>query len=149
VIPAALPEEAAMKFTLVRCTLIALILVVLVTGTSSGQNPVQDQKTKNDLRQLVLAYHNYHDTFAKAPEKPDDLGPFIENDKRLLEAMKSGQLMFLFGVKITEMTDGTSNTVLIYEKDAPTKGGFVAYGDGTVKKLSADEFKKAILAKKK
>ncbi len=138
-----------MKSALVRSPLVALVLLVLVASTTPAQNPAQDQRTKNDLKQLVLAYHNYNDSFAKAPEKPDDLAPFIENDKRLLEAMKSGQIVFIFGVSIKEMTDGASNTVLAYEKDAPTKGGIVAYGDWMVKKQSADEFKKAIIAKKK
>ena len=45
------------------------------------------------------------------------------------------------------MTQGSSNTILAYEKDAPEKGGMVAYGDVSVKKLSADAFKKAIVAK--
>lgn len=129
--------------------LLVALLMLALAGSASAQNAVQDQKTKNDLKQLVLAYHNYFDANNKAPEKPDDLGPFIENDKRLLDLMKSGQVVFLFGVKPTEMTDGTSNTVLVYEKDAPAKGGIVAYADGSVKKLSADEFKKATLAKKK
>ena len=136
-----------MRFVTARSALTAL-LALAVTGTALAQNPAADQKTKNDLKQLVLAYHNYNDSFAKAPEKPDDLSPFVEKDERLLNTMKSGALVFLFGVKITEMTHGTSNTVLIYEKDAPTKGGYVGYGDGSVKKLTAEEFKKAILAKK-
>ena len=55
----------------------------------------------------------------------------------------------MFGVTLTDMKDGTSNTVLAYEKDVPTKGGAALMGDGSVKKLSADEFKKAILAKAK
>ena len=41
------------------------------------------------------------------------------------------------------------NTVLAYEKDVPTKGGYVLMGDATVKNMTADDFKKAIVAKKK
>jgi hypothetical protein len=137
-----------MKLTNVRTLLVALLMLALV-GSTSAQNALQDQKTKNDIKQLVLAYHNHHDATTKAPAKPDDLAPYIENDKRLLDLMKSGQLVFLFGVKLTEMPEGTSNTVLVYEKDAATKGGIVGYADGSVKKLTADEFKKATLAKKK
>ena len=48
---------------------------------------------------------------------------------------------------LKDMTQGSSNTILAYEKDAPEKGGMVAHGDGSVKKLTADEFKKAIVPK--
>jgi hypothetical protein len=142
-------KGAAMKSTTGRCALLALALLALTAGNATAQNPVQDKKVAADLKQLALAYQNYNDTFGKAPLKTDDFGPFVENDKRLLETMKSGQIVFIFGVSIKELTDGASNTVIAYEKDAPTKGGYVAYGDTSVKKLTADEFKKAILAKKK
>jgi hypothetical protein len=138
-----------MKSTIVRCALLAFALLALLAGGATAQNPVQDKKTANDLKQIVISYHLYYDANTKAPQKAEDLAPFFENDKRLLELLKSGQIVFIYGVGILEMTDGTSNTVIAYEKDAPTKGGTVAYGDGSVKKLTADEFKKAILAKKK
>ena len=70
-------------------------------------------------------------------------------DKRLLGLMENKGIVFIFDVKILDMKDGTSNTILAYEKDAPTKGGAVAYGDGSVRKLTAEEFKKAIVAKAK
>ena len=52
-------------------------------------------------------------------------------------------------VDICGVDFGTSNTVLAHEKDVPTKGGWALYADGSTKKLTADEFKKATLAKKK
>jgi hypothetical protein len=127
---------------------VALGLCLALTNTTRARD-VDPKKIVNDLKQIGLAYHNYHDANAKAPTKPADLGPFIENDKRLLGMLENKDIVFVFGVKITEMTDGTSNTVLAYEKDVPTKGGAVLYGDGSVKKLTADEFKKAIIAKPK
>jgi hypothetical protein len=128
--------------------LAALGLCLALTNTTRARD-VDPKKIVNDLKQIGLAYHNYHDAFAKAPTKPDDLAKFVENDKRLLGMLENKDIVFIFGVKITEMTDGTSNTVLAYEKDAPFKGGAVLYGDGSVKKLTPDEFKKAIIAKPK
>jgi hypothetical protein len=107
-------------------------------------------KVGDYLKQLGLAYHGYLGANGgKAPAKADDLGPYVENDKKLLDALKSEDIVFIFGVRLVDMTAGSSNTVLAYEKDAPTKGGQVLYGDGSVKKLAADDFKKATLAKKK
>lgn len=122
----------------------AVALLLLSTGARA-----QDRVTANDLKQIGLAYHNYVDTNTRAPAKADDLAGDLENSKKLLDHLKSKRIEFFWGVRPVEMTEGTSNTVLAYEKDVPTKGGFALYGDGTVRKLSAEEFKKAILAKKK
>jgi|SRR6266511_3247132 len=121
-----------------------LTALLVLAGTSRAQ----DRVTANDLKQLGLAYHAYVDANTKAPPNADDLAPFFENSKKLLDHLKSKRIEFFWGVRPVEMTEGTSNTVLAYEKDAPTKGGFVLYGDGSTRKLSADEFKKATLAKK-
>lgn len=106
------------------------------------------QNVANDLKQVALAFHNHHDATGKPPQKAEDLVPYLDKNEKLINALKTGDYVFLYGVGLLQMTQGTSNTVLAYEKDTPTKGGFVAYGDGSVKKLTADDFKKAILAKK-
>jgi hypothetical protein len=80
-----------------------------------------------------------------APAKTADLAPFLE--KRALARLENKSVVFVYGVALKDMIQGTSNTILAYVKDAPEKGGQVANGDGSVKKLTADEFKKAILAK--
>jgi hypothetical protein len=128
--------------------LAALGLCLALSGTARARD-VDPKKIVNDLKQIGLAYHNYISAFNKAPSKAADLGPFVENDKRLLGLLETKDVVFIFDVGIADMKDGTSKTVLAYEKDAPTKGGAVLYGDASVKKLTADEFKKAILAKKK
>jgi len=126
-------------------------LLVLVLGASVTHAQILDKaKVGNYLKQVGLSYHNYLDANGgKAPAKAEDLAPYFENDKKLLDALKSEEIVFLYGVRLVDMTAGSSNTVLAYEKDAPTKGGQVLYGDGSVKKLAADDFKKATLAKKK
>jgi hypothetical protein len=128
--------------------IVMLVILVLTAGFVHAQVD-KDKVNANDLKQIGLAYHNFHDSTGKAPAKAEDLAPHLENNKRLLDHLKTERIVFLYGVRLTEMTAGTSNTVLAYEKDAPKSGGQVLYGDGVVKKLTADEFKKATLAKKK
>jgi hypothetical protein len=100
----------------------------------------------NDLKEILLAYHNFADkNKGSAPTKAADLAPLLE--KRALGRLEDKSVVFVYGVTLKDMTDGSSNTILAYEKDAPEKGGMVAYGDGSVKKLTADQFKKAIVAK--
>ena len=104
--------------------------------------------TANDLKQIGLAYHNHIDSTTKPPQKAEDLAPYFENSKKLLDHLKTKRIEFYYGVGLLQMTEGSSNTVLAYEKDTPEKGGLVLFGDGSVRKLSADEFKKAPKAKK-
>lgn len=135
--------------TRVFLSVFAALGVCLALTGGAGARPVDPKRITNDLKQIGLAYHNHFAAFKKAPAKAADLGPFIENDKRLLGLLDDKDIVFIFGVGILDMKDGTSNTILAYEKDVPTKGGVVLYGDGSVRKLTDDAFKKAILAKPK
>jgi hypothetical protein len=122
----------------------AFVLFAPAAGAAPG-----DARTTNDLKQIGLAYHNCIDATNKAPAKAEDLAPYFENDKRLLGLLKNEDIVFFYNVTIAQMTAGTSNTVLAYVKDVPEKGGLVLMGDASVKKMSADEFKKATLAGKR
>jgi hypothetical protein len=123
-----------------------------------------DKVTANDMKMIGLAYHVYSDTAGKSPAKAEDLEKYLGDDprkaRRLLEMIKpappddggheSEKVKFIFNVGIRDMLDdGLANTVIAYETAITKNGGLVLYGDGSVKKLSADDFKKAILAKPK
>jgi hypothetical protein len=110
---------------------------------------VAAKPTDNDLKRIVLAYHNHLDAARKAPARAEDLAPFFENDTRLLAMLKNEDIVFFYNVGITQMTAGTSNTVLAYVKDVPAKGGLVGMADGSVRTMSAEEFAKATLAGKR
>lgn len=125
------------------------ILTVAVLVVLSGTTQAQDKVTANDLKQIGLAYHNHIDSVAKAPAKAEDLAPYFDNSKKLLDHLKTKRIEFYYGVTIAQMTEGTSNTILAFEQAAPDKGGLVLFGDGSVKKLTAGEFEKAPKAGKK
>jgi hypothetical protein len=125
--------------------LLACCLLMVCAVRVSAADPA----TANDLKQIGLAYHNYYDANQKAPAKAGDLSKYLDNNKKLLDMLDSGNVVFVFGVGILDMKDGTSNTVLAYVKDIEKDGGLALYGDGSVKKLTADDFKKAIIAKPK
>jgi hypothetical protein len=125
-------------------------LVVAVLALSPAAVFAQDRteaRRANDLKIIGLAYHQYFDANRKAPEKAEDLAPYFENDKRLLALLKDKDVVFFYGFDLLKIvaTTGASNTVLAHEKDVPDKGGYVLYFDGSVKKVSADDFKKLTL----
>ncbi len=98
----------------------------------------------NQMKQIVLAHFNFWDANkGRAPTKPEDLAPFYENDPQITALMKDGTVVVYWGATLQKMTQGSSNTVLGYEKDVPTSGGLVMMGDGSVKKMTAEEFAKA------
>jgi hypothetical protein len=125
---------------------IAAAFVLLVPAAAAAPT---DARSANDLKQIGLAFHNHIDATNKAPSKAEDLAPYFENDKRLLDLLKNEDIVFFYNVTIAQMTSGTSNTVLAYFKEVPEKGGLVLMGDASVKKMSPDEFKKATLAGKR
>jgi hypothetical protein len=113
----------------------------------------QETIVQNDLKIIVVAYNLHNVDTGKPPAKAEDLAPYIDpemKDKRLLEVLKSGKIQFQYNVPIAEIVkQGPAKTILAYEKDLPTKGGYAAFADGTVKKLTAEEFKTTALAGKK
>ena len=97
----------------------------------------------NDLKQIGLAYFAHLDTKRTAPTKAEDIAPFYENDARLTQHLKAGDYVFFWGVPPTAMKQGPSRTILAHERDVPTKGGVVLFGDGSVRQISAEDFKTA------
>jgi hypothetical protein len=119
------------------------LAAVCAVGLLAAGAARADKRLANDLKQLGLAYHNYYADFNKGPANAEALAPYFENDKRILKLLKDEDITFFFGVGILQMPAGTTNTVLACEKEAPEKGGYVLMGDGSVRKLSPEEFKKA------
>jgi hypothetical protein len=129
------PERV--QIVLLLCVVVALLLGCGIRGAA------QKAKRSNDLKEIGIAYHNYIDGFGQAPTKVDDLKNYMEGGDQAYQALANGDYVVLWGVHVTAMPSGASNTVLGYEKDVPTKGGLVLMGDAFVKQMSADEFKNA------
>jgi hypothetical protein len=127
---------------------ILCISVLLLLVPVANAAPL-DAKLANDLKQIGLAYHTYLADTNKAPAKAKDLASYLDNDKRILGLLDNEDVVFFFNVTTTQMRSGTSKTVLAYEKDVPSKGGVVLMGDGSVKTMPPEEFRKATLAGKR
>jgi hypothetical protein len=105
--------------------------------------PADQAKKLNDLKQIGLAYHNYVSAMGKPPASAADIEPYLEKDSKVPAALKDGTYVVYWNVKFTDLTNGTSNTLLGYEKDAPAQGGAVLFADGSAKPVTAEDFAKA------
>ena len=129
--------------------LIVSLLIGLIAGcqpnistTSSGTSkpPALDRKAMGDLKQIAIAYHNYYGQHNKGPQYTDDLLPFVENDRALINAVKSGVYVVFMNVDLQNLPEGSNRTILGFAGTVPNNGGAVIFADGTVASLTKEEF---------
>jgi hypothetical protein len=122
-----------------------LIVVVLAVGCGGPTNNPEPPRQQAALTELATILP----VFPRPPKGVADLVGYREASPVAYEAVRSGEVVVVWGVKMPgegEAGKGTTD-VVAYEKAAPTAGGFVLLHNGTVKKMTADEFKAAKMAK--
>jgi hypothetical protein len=108
------------------------------------------QLMQNDFKQLGLAYHSFYDAKRRGPANVDELAPFFDNDIRLKQALQQGQYVFHWNLGLNQMPQGSSNTILAYERDPDAAGNrFVVMGDATPKIMGEADFEAALKAQAK
>src|SRR5262245_45087911 len=90
-----------------------------VAACGAFKNAAQRNQRQKELTQIAIMYHNYHDMNNKGPSGVQDLQPFANDYPEGWRGLQSGQYTVLWGARLQEMTDGTSNTVLAYENTVP------------------------------
>jgi hypothetical protein len=101
-----------------------------------------------NLHGVGYAYQEYCDARKKAPASPAELRQ--ECGHRDLRLLEDGSIVLLYGVLPSEMGEaGPRYTVLAYEKEVPTKGGYVLFGALHVDYFESADFAKLTKAEKK
>jgi hypothetical protein len=132
------------------CVVPLLGLALALPGCWKVQEAAQRAQRSNDLKAIGLAYHSHLDANGgKAPTRATDLQPYLTEFPHAIQGLNDGSIVFLYGVRLTEMTEGASQTVLAYEKDVPANGGLVVMADGTPRQVTPQEFQKLPQAKPK
>jgi hypothetical protein len=131
----------------VRLVLLTALLVVCVGACGCPVTKVREaaarQQRMNSIKVIGLAYHNYLDANGgKAPQQAADLQKYTMGDPQANALLTDGTFVFVYGVKVTDMKEGASQTVLGYDKAAETDKGIVLMGDAMTQYVAADEFKK-------
>lgn len=125
--------------------LIALVAVVLFRPVANMANQVN----RRDLALLALWYHEYNGANARSPTNLEELAAFTkgpdqpfrpaEPDDSVLDRIRNGQIVIIWDAKFGS-GEQNDRFVLGYEAKAPTKGGLVIRGGGSVEYMSAKQF---------
>jgi hypothetical protein len=129
-------EDPSMRSSCLGVVTLGLGLLLLAGCDRGGK-----MREMNDLKAIGIMYHEHAAVATKAPESAADLKPYAGTSPEAYQALVDGRVVFIYGVRHVDMSAGTANTVLGYLKDTPTAGGYALFGDGSVRKLSAEEFK--------
>lgn len=93
---------------------------------------------ENDLRQFAQLY--LADATLNPPRSLADMTTLRRDLPKAYSAFEDGRYVVCWGADPNRAPAGTSRTVLAYEKATPEKGGVVAFLDGSVRNVSAQEF---------
>jgi hypothetical protein len=127
-------------------TVSILALIVILAGCSSRPEGESSPPAFDDLRDVNDLLHAAGGAAGRVPAKLADLGGRPSSlYPRGYEVLHSGNYVVLWGAPLKgEGEAGKDETVMAYEKDAPTEGGYVLLSAGTVKKMTAAEFQAAL-----
>ena len=104
------------------------------TGTPSG---------KEGLTDLGVLLKEFGEAKKRPPAKAADIEPVEPLHQAAYVGLVRGDIVYVWGAPLSGGAD-----VIAYEKQAETAGGWVLLQDGTVKELTADQFRAAPRAKK-
>jgi hypothetical protein len=118
-----------------------LCAVVPVAVIGCGEkSTATGERQQVELRAIYDVYQQFTKSQRKPPSQLSDLAKkeYEVVYPAPMTALKQGKYVAVWNVSGKD-----SGTVLAYEKDAPTNGGAVLMADGSIKTMSAAEFKTA------
>jgi hypothetical protein len=98
------------------------------------------QRRKSELSEVYEIYMQFIKTNQRPPKQLSELNRTEYEGMAPVghQSLQKGEYIAVWGVNGKD-----AGTLLAYQKDVPTKGGAVLMADGTVKTMTADEFKAA------
>jgi hypothetical protein len=93
------------------CLLLAsAVLILPCCGCGQGE-----AQLRNDLKQVGLGYHNFHDANQQGPANWEEFLEFAKNSNEPLESyqrVRDAGYEVTWGVKFSELSGGLSNAVM-------------------------------------
>jgi hypothetical protein len=106
-------------------------------GKPPAAPPVSQTKAMQEIAELYkfIAYER-----RPAPKKLSDLADYQDSLGDAWPGLQSGEVVINWGAGLSK-TGEAGQTLLAYSRDAATESGAILLCDGTVKEVSAQEFK--------
>jgi hypothetical protein len=123
----------------------AIAASVFGCGGPGGHNPDVTTQVQVDLQEVADLLR----VAKKPPTKVTDLAAGQSAHTQAYNLIKTGDIVVVWGVPMPgegDMATAPKN-VLAYEKKSEQEGGYVLFLNGTIEKLSAEQFKTAPKAK--
>jgi hypothetical protein len=124
---------------------VVVVLVLMLCGGVCGCGPsinVSDPTGKDKLAEVADMLQTVQREKAKPPARREELERVEPLMPQAGPDLRSGDIVYFWGAGLA--TGGNaSSTVLAHEKKVSTEGGWVLMQDGTIKQMSADEFRSA------
>jgi len=116
---------------------------LLVAGCVGQPNLQPISSAERGLKELAQVYSTFTLKNKRGPKSLQELKIKGQQSPIAVTMINAGELVVQWGVPLS--ADGESTeAVLAYVKTVPDQGGYVLMQDGkTIRKLTADEFKKA------
>jgi hypothetical protein len=118
--------------------LLVLAAFVPACGKSSPATPPTPDVGAG-FNELAEVYKYRASQRLPPPAKPEDLTDHEDALPNAIQPVRDGQIVVVWRVGYSP----GSNGVLAYQKDAPANGGKVLLRNGTVKDMTAEEFRAA------
>jgi hypothetical protein len=119
--------------TIIRTPWLFVVLVALAAGC--GRTDANGDPQTRELERIYEIYQLHVKNHQRPPAELSDLKQYERIHPSILRLLQEGKYIVVWNVN-----DKNSGTVLAYEKDAPTNGGWAVMANGTVKRLNADAF---------
>ena len=122
--------------------LFAFLVFTLAACGKSGVNDTgkpEENLQQYELHEIASLYKLYQEDKGRPPAKLADLEAYEAGYSNAFDALRRGRCLTVWGVNMN--APNASETLLAYQKQAPTQGGYVVMADETIKKLTSEEFK--------
>jgi hypothetical protein len=114
-------------------------------GSAGAAKPGAATVENHALEEVGRIFRTYQKGRRPPPKSVADFNLYEQGYPLGVGAIKRKEVVVFWGGGLSDASDAAS-TVLAYEASAPASGGAVLTQDGTVRKMSADEFKAAAKA---
>ena len=137
--------ERRIALTVVGCEL--LFALAPGCGSSPEKAAAETSSEAQGLKQLGVMYKIVTERLKRPPK---DIGELRSAESQVpggFSGIGESNVAIYFGVALpepdAESAAGASETILAYDRMAPRQGGYALFLDGSVRRLSAEEFNAA------